>query len=170
MTDSLRRAPWGTLREPRQGILVHYDASASDAGALAWLRDDPRCRVSYNWLILDDASQHTIAPLDARAWHAGVCRPSDARLGYRDANSAFYGIAIAATDGEVATEAQREWVARLCVPLFRRHGWSRQEDLWRIVGHNTEAYPRGRKHDPVGSNPARPVLSVADIRNLVRMP
>lgn len=155
------------LNEKRVGVCLHYDGSASDKGAIAWLRDDPRCKVSYNWLLLDDASQHTIAPVDARAWHAGVCRPSSPELGYTDANSALYGISIAATDGEVATEAQMEGVARLIVPLFKRHRWSRKDDLWRIVGHDTEAWPRGRKHDPTGSDPEKPVLSVAVIRAMV---
>ena len=157
-----------TITEPRQGICLHYDASASDPGAVTWLRDDPRCHVSYNWLLTDDGAQHTIAPLDARAWHAGVCRPSEPRLTYRDANSALYGIAIAATDGTVATQVQESWMAELCASLLLRHGWSLTDDLWRIVGHDTEAWPRGRKHDPTGSNPVKPVLSVAAVRDLVR--
>jgi N-acetyl-anhydromuramyl-L-alanine amidase AmpD len=161
-------AAWGeTLREPRIGIMVHYDASASDAGALAWLRS-PECKVSYTWIILDDGSQITIAPPDARAWHAGVCRPSNPRLPYRDANSAFYGIAIAATAGDRATPRQAQAVANLCVALFQRHQWSRATDLYRIVGHNTECWPRGRKTDPEGPNRNDPVLSVEDIRDLVR--
>jgi hypothetical protein len=91
-------------------------------------------------------------------------------LAYRDANSALYGLAIAATDGEVATQVQTEAVAMLCVPLFKRHRWDRKDDLWRIVGHDTEAWPRGRKRDPTGSDPSRPVLSVEAIRILVGTP
>lgn len=160
-------AAWGdVLREPRMGVVLHYDASASDAGAVAWLRSDA-CRVSYNWIILDNGAQVTIAPMDARAYHAGVCRSSDPRLPYHDANSAFYGVAIAATDGDLATPLQKQAVVNLCVGLFRRHGWDRQSEGWRIVGHDTEAWPRGRKHDPTGSNPLRPVMSVQEIRNLV---
>lgn len=157
-----------TLREKRIGIMLHYDASGSDKGAVSWLLNDPRCRVSYNWLITDEGAQYTVAPVDARAWHAGVCRPSNPDLPYVDANSAFYGISIAATDGETATEIQREAVVRLCVPLFKRHRWSRVNSLYRIVGHNTECWPRNRKHDPVGSNPNKPVLSVQDVRDAVR--
>lgn len=159
--------PWGTdLREPRLGVMLHYDASASDEGSLAWLRD-PRIRVSYNWLILDNGSQHTIAPIDARAWHAGVCRSSDpVRLPYKDANSAFYGISLAARPPDVATEAAKDAMARLVVSLFARHGWPLSE-VWRIVGHGTEAWPRGRKIDPVGPDPRHPVLDPEWIRTAI---
>ena len=157
---------WGELREPRMGLMLHYDASSSDAGALDWLTKDPRCKVSYNWLVLDNAHIHAIAPGDKRAWHAGVCRSSDIRLPYTDANSAFIGIAIAATDGETATEAQMDSTVLLCQSLMLAHRWHRSE-TWRIVGHDTEAWPRGRKHDPTGSNPEKPVLSVAEVRRRV---
>lgn len=156
---------WNELREPRLGVMLHYDASASDAGGLAWLRD-PRCMVSYNWLVLDDGTAHAIAPEDKRAWHAGVCRPSTAQLTYRDANSAFYGVSIAARPGDRATQAQKEAVARLCLGLFGKEGWS-VCDTWRVVGHNTEAWARGRKVDPEGPDPARPVLSVDEIRSIM---
>lgn len=156
---------WGTvLHEPRQGVLLHYDGSASDEGAAGWLFSDPG--VSYNWLILDNGAQHAIAPIDARAWHAGVCRSSDPRLEYSDANSAFYGIALAARPPDVATQAARDAIARLVVSLFARHGWPRWE-TWRIVGHGSEAWPRGRKQDPIGPDPLNPVLDPAWIRDAV---
>ena len=147
-----------TVREPRQGIMLHYDDSASDAGALAWLRSDPRCHVSYNWLVLDDGQVEEIAPLTARPWHAGVCRPSSRRLVYRDANSAFYGIAAATRAGIPVTTAQLGGIVRLCLLLWKRHLWG-PEDGHRLVGHASEAWPRGRKIDPVGPDPAHPVLS-----------
>lgn len=164
-------AAWGEkLREARKGVMLHYDASASDAGAVAWLRS-PECRVSYTWIILNNGSQITIAPPDARAFHAGVCRPSNPeKLNYADANSAFYGIAIAATAGDRATAIQKEAVYNLCVALFQRHKWSRKTGLYRIVGHGSECWPRGRKTDPEGPDPSRPVLSVAEIREMVRTP
>ena len=162
-------AAWGNRNfEPRQGCMLHFDASASDQGAMAWMLNDPRCKVSYHWLVLDNGAQLTVAPPNARAWHAGVCRPSNPKLTYRDANSAFYGIAIAAKDGERATKAQEVAVLRLCHALFAHHHWSFQDDLWRVVGHDTEAWPRGRKHDPTGSDPSKPVLSVAEIRELLK--
>jgi N-acetyl-anhydromuramyl-L-alanine amidase AmpD len=154
------------LREPRVGICLHYDASTSDAGAVQWLTKDPRCHVSYNFLILDNGQRVTIAPVDARAWHAGICRSSDHRFPYRDANSALWGISLAATAGETATLAAKQAMADLCRVLFKRQGWQ-LADVWRIVGHSTEAWPRGRKIDPEGPDPTRPVLSVAEIRGMV---
>ena len=154
---------WAALAEPRRGIMLHYDASGSDAGALSWLRD-PRCKVSYNWLVLDNGTVEEIAPREARAYHAGECRPSGTGPMYTYANSAFYGVAIAATDGETVTPAQEEAVVALCAELCREHTWNPAHS---IVGHDTEAWPRGRKHDPTGSNPAKPVMSVARIRRLV---
>ncbi len=157
-------AAWGNvLREPRMGILCHYDGSASDAGAVYWMTKDPRCKVSYQWLVLDNGSAVRIAPDSARAYHAGVCESSDIRLPYRDANSAFYGIAAAATDGDVITQAQYGTILRLVIEYFRAHHWSLKES-WRVVGHDTEAAPLGRKHDPTGSNPARPVIDVLTLR------
>ena len=115
-----------------------------------------------------NGAQLTVAPANARAWHAGTSRPSNNSLTYKDANSAFYGIAIAATDGDVATSAQKMAVVRLCHALFAHHGWSFKDELWRVTGHDTEAWPRGRKHDPTGSHPERPVLDVAEVRELLR--
>jgi N-acetyl-anhydromuramyl-L-alanine amidase AmpD len=155
---------WNKRTERRIGIMVHYDASTSDAGAVAWLTRDPRCKVSYNDIVLDDGRTVAVAPRQARAYHAGVCRSSDPqRLPYKDANSAFYGVAIAAGAGDVVTDAQFHTVCRLCATLFRAEGWSLRE-TWRIVGHDSEAWPRGRKSDPTGPDPRNPVLSVAAVR------
>lgn len=159
------RKNWNTPREKRVGILLHYDASRSDKGAVAWLTADPRCAVSYHVLVTDDGTIYQIAPFQSRAWHAGSCVSSDPkRLPYRDANSAFYGVSIAATDGEVATKAQFDGVVAVCDLLAAREGWDLAKEPWRIVGHSSEAWPRGRKTDPEGSNPAKPVLSVAAVR------
>ncbi len=159
------RHNWNALREGRKGVLLHYDASGSDAGALAWLTRSPDCEVSYNVLVTDDGKAYEIAPLTTRAWHAGKCQSSDPkRLPYVDANSALYGVSIAATDGEVATPAQFGTVVEVCRMLATMNGWDLQREPWRIVGHDTEAWPRGRKTDPTGTNPKRPVLSVAAVR------
>ena len=159
---------WGSkLYETRKGIMLHYDASVSDPGAVTWLTKDKRCKVSYNWLVLDDGSVIEVAPPSARAWHAGVCQPSPTAPSYKDANSAFYGIAVAATAGDHATEAQENAVIDLCLDIFEREKW-KKSDVFRIVGHNVEAWPRGRKVDPEGPEPSDPVLSVDDIREAVR--
>lgn len=153
------------LIAPRLGVMLHYDDSASDRGALDWLTVDPRCGVSYNVLVTDDGVAHEIAPLEKRAWHAGVCVSSDpVRLNYRDANSAFYGVAVSARDGEVVTAAQFAGVVGVVAMLATKHGWDLRYESWRIVGHNTEAHPPGRKIDPAGTVRNRPVLSVAAVR------
>lgn len=152
-------------REDRKGILLHYDDSSSDAGAVQWF-GDPACHVSYNWLVLRSGELVELVPEDSRAWHAGVCRPADERLFYADANSALYGVSIAANGRERATAAQLAVVARLCAHLFERHGWS-ADQLWRITGHSREAWERGRKIDPEGPNAAAPVLSVNQVRAAV---
>lgn len=140
-----REGPWNRLREPRVGVMLHYDGSLSDRGALEWLLYDPRCRVSYNFLILDDGTVVTIAPFNARAWHAGVCAPSATSPPYTDANSAFYGIAFAATSRNSLTPAQRDAATDLIIRIFRHHGWT---DVTRhLTDHHAEAMPRKRKTD-----------------------
>lgn len=156
--------------EGRVGIMLHYDGSGSDAGAVAWFRD-PRARLAgYHWLVLDGGRTVQLTPYEGRPYHAGVCRPSAAfvqRGGYGNANRALIGISIAATIGERATAPQVESVARLCRYVFERERWPLAE-TWRITGHEDEAWPRGRKIDPTGSDPERPVLSVTGVRDLVR--
>lgn len=158
---------WGKkLGEPRQGVMLHYDDSGSDAGGVAWLTHDPRCHVSYNYLVMDRGDVVEIAPPSCRAWHAGVCRPSDPRLQYKDANSAFYGVAIAAKAGDQVTVQQLGAVVTLCRQLAHVHGWDLAREPWRLTGHNLEAWPRGRKIDPAGPDPAHPVLDLAHVRQL----
>lgn len=153
------------LREPRIGVMLHFDGSGTDRGAVDWF-GDPKCKVSYQYLVLDDGNFVRIAPDSARAWHAGVCRPSSPRLQYHDANSAFFGIAIASNDVVEATALQMLTTAMLVRQYFDAQRWALDE-LWRIVGHDTEAWPRGRKTDPTGPRQQNPILSVASIRSLV---
>lgn len=159
------RENWNELKEPRQGITLHYDASSSDAGAVAWF-SHPECKVSYNFLVLDDGRVVPIAPRAKRAWHMGSCRPHDPSwLNYKDANSAFYGVAIAANHKDTATEAQVAAVVRIIKGLFIEHGWP-LTDAYRITSHHLEAWPRGRKIDV-----ARPgggwVLDLDEVRRRV---
>ncbi len=137
---------WNGLRGERQGVMLHYDDSSCDAGGVAWLTHDPACKVSYNDLILDDGTEVSIAPRTARAWHAGVCDPSDDQDDYDDANSAFYGVAVAAKAGDTIAPVQHEAVVQYCVRRFREHDWAASE-TWRITSHDREAWPRGRKVD-----------------------
>jgi N-acetylmuramoyl-L-alanine amidase len=156
---------YNALREPRLGVMLHFDASSSDAGAVGWF-SHPDCRVSYNLLVLDDGSFVQIAPDNKRAWHAGVCRSSNVQLDYRDANSAFYGIAVATNEKVDVTPLQTLTTAFLTRRYFERHGWP-VTDTWRVVGHRTEAYPRGRKSDPEGGDLKNPILAVEDVRQLL---
>lgn len=166
---SKARINWNDLREPRIGIMLHYDASTGgDGSALAWF-SDPACKVSYNILVGDDGKAWSIAPEDKRAWHAGACIPSDSpRLHYKDANSAFYGVSWAGggKSRDRCPEAAVASIAAQCARLFRKHGWKASE-TWRIVGHRTEAWARGRKQDPEGPKPTNPILSTAEVRKRV---
>ncbi|MEE8551484.1 MAG: peptidoglycan recognition family protein [Gemmatimonadota bacterium] len=166
LIDEIPNSQYGTLREDRIGVMLHFDGSGSDRGALQWFKD-ARCRVSYNLLVLDDGSYVRIAPDSARAWHAGRCRPSDpSRLHYGDANSAFFGLAIASSGEHDVTPLQMLTVALLCRLYFEKHHWDLSE-TWRIVSHSSEAWGRGRKTDPEGADPKNPILSVDDIRQLL---
>lgn len=151
---------WNDLKGPRLGIALHYTAGSYE-GSVAWCKD-PASQVSYQWILAQDGRSEVIAPWNKRAWHMGVCRSSDARLVYTDANSAFEGLALAATDGDVITPGA------LCVLLdmlrnrFAANGWPLSES-WRIVGHDSEAWPRGRKSDPRGTK-AVPVIDIHRVR------
>lgn len=154
-----------TLSEPRAGVMIHYDASSSDAGSLSWFAHD-QCRVSYQVVVLDDGTWARIAPDTAGAWHAGRCRPSDERLRYRSANHAFYGIAAATNDRVDVTPVQLLTIAWHVRRWFEAEGWP-VEQLWRVTGHEDEAYPRGRKSDPSGGDPLNPIFSVSQVQQLV---
>lgn len=154
---------WNQRREPRIGIMIHYDDSASDPGAKAWLTEDERCKLSYNDLVMDDGLIVPIAPEDARAWHAGICKPSLPTLKYQDANSAFYGMAIAASGKDRATAAQYAAVIKRCRERFAKHQWP-LTDTWRVVSHASEAWPRGRKVDCEGPRRGDPVLDLERVR------
>ncbi len=155
-----------SLREDRQGVMLHFDGSGSDRGAVQWFRS-PKCHVSYTLLVLDDGNYVRIAPDTARAWHAGRCKPSDPdRLNYKDANSALYGIAIASSGKHTVTPLQMLTVVLLCRRYFDKHRWDLKE-TWRIVSHRTEATPRGRKTDPEGADLNNPIMSTEHVRGLL---
>lgn len=157
-------------RESRVAVMLHYDASSSDTGSVAWFRDPRAAGVGYHFLILDNGRVLQLAPYEARVYHAGVCRPSPALMEigayYRDANSALIGVSIAATDGDRAAPEQLLAVSQVCLEIFEREAWDPAE-TWRITGHSAEAWPRGRKIDPEGSNPDRPVLNPDLVRFLM---
>lgn len=170
--EALHSAQCGPLTVPRYGIMLHFDDSSSDAGAVAWFTD-PRCHVSYNALVLDDGRRVDIAPWDRAAWHAGVCLPGPWG---RSANAAFYGVAAATNAKVPVTAPQLDAIVAVCAALFRAHRWPASEAPQRIVGHDMLAcFPKGhpkagqlgRKIDPTGYDLTRPILSVLDVRRRV---
>ena len=146
--------------------MLHYDGSKSDRGGLAWFAH-PDCRVSYTYVVGDLGEITQIAPLDRRAWHAGRCRPSRGVVSYQDANSAWIGVAALTNEKTDVTAAQTLSIAWLCRWLFAHYGWPIIDVERRITGHGFEAWPRGRKSDPEGTDPLNPILSTADVRELV---
>ena len=142
--------------------MVHFTRGTYAVDA-AYCRE-PSSKVSYNLLIGRDGETDLIVPWDRRAWHAGRCRPSQTSRSYEDANSAFYGIAL--TGGpELAppTDAQELMLNEALWDRFEAHQWSVAE-WWRVQGHESEAYPRGRKDDPTGPDPHNPWLSMDGVR------
>lgn len=156
----------------RGGVLVHYDDSSSDNGAVEWFLD-PTCEVAYNRLYLDNGTVVQITPtMEHAAWHAGVCLT-------KNANHFFYGLACA-TNG--TTLATREQFASLChdvAALFILNGWHAADVATRIRGHDAEATwdktnapnerkkwgKLGRKVDPTGVRPdGQPIVSLALVR------
>ena len=144
------------LKESRIGIMIHIDASGSDQGSLSWFRN-PDCKCAYHYIVLDNGEIVGIVKSDRRAWHAGTCEPSGKTRSYRDANSAFYGVAAAAKEGDTITEEQLISIAKVCIAIMRTEGWIYPENI--ITGHSAEAWERGRKNDPE-CDFDNPVLSV----------
>jgi N-acetylmuramoyl-L-alanine amidase len=146
--------------------MLHFDDSSNDASAWQWFLSK-KCKVSYNYLILDNGDIVQVIPIGKRAWHAGRCRPSGRSVNYKDANSAFYGVAIATNNDHPATEAQKKSIIELCRFLYSKHNW-RMAETHRITGHDWEAWERGRKIDPTGTNKDKPVLLVTEVRELFK--
>ena len=92
---------------PVRLIVLHADASASEAGTLAWFQN-PTSKVSYHVLIGRDGTAYRVVPDDRTAWHAG--RSSHpACLDRNSVNSESLGLSFANRhDGhEPITDAQR---------------------------------------------------------------
>jgi hypothetical protein len=167
----------------RVGVMWHFDASRTDQGALNWF-DDPAFLLSYNRAYTDNGRRIGLTPrIEQRAYHAGTSR-EDARV--HGGNTAFYGLCVTAGDGQVATDLQ---FAAICVDtaVIAKYHQLRGDDGWEtsnigywLTGHENWAIygPKdtarkdlwgklGRKHDPTGSDPANPVLSLAGGRKVV---
>ena len=146
--------------------MVHYSAGTYES-TVDWCRT-PASKVSYNTVIGPEGQIAQIVPYDMRAWHAGVCQPSDPQhFPYHDANSAFEGIALSGgPDFHPPTPEQVETLVAVLKSRFAARGWDRRE-TWRITSHRAEAWPRGRKEDPEGPDLAHPWLDLTVIRERV---
>lgn len=56
---------------PIRLIVLHADASPSEAGTLSWFQN-PASKVSYHVLIGRDGTRYRVVPDNRVAWHAGV--------------------------------------------------------------------------------------------------
>lgn len=175
----------------RRGIMLHYDDSSSDGGALSWFRD-PDFKLSYNRAYLDDGRRVRITQsIHDKADHAGPCLVEPGvpthtipgtRFRYGGANEAYFGLAATADGNDAITELQFDAMAADCAVIYRAAGWSVDALEVRIVGHDEKAIfnPRsnptrkalwgklGRKSDPTGFDPANPVIDLGRLREGIR--
>lgn len=177
--------------QKRRGIMVHYDDSSSDTGALSWFRS-PDFKLSYNRAYLDDGRRVRITrSIHDKADHAGPCLvepgvPTYTIPGttfkYGGANEAYFGFAATADGNDAITEPQFDAMAADCAVIYRLAAWSLDELESRIVGHDAKAifnprsnpgHPKlwgklGRKIDPTGVDKHRPVIDLARLREGIR--
>lgn len=134
---------------PIRLIVLHADASASEAGTLAWFQD-PASKVSYHVLIGRHGGIYRIVPESRRAWHAG----KSSWPGIADVNGASLGLSFANRhDGtEALTPLQvasaqsviGEWRAKYptieAVTTHAAVAPGRKTDPLKVVGFNLEDY------------------------------
>lgn len=155
----------------RQGVMFHFDDSSNDKWAIAWFKD-PQCRVSYNRLYLDNGDIVSICAMTRRAWHAGACLTPNA-------NSAYYGLSAATNAKTPVTMLQFGAMLEDAARLFRFHEWG-PDEVERLVGHDEQAIytssntknralwgKLGRKIDPTGFNPAKPIIDMDQARRIL---
>lgn len=160
------------------GVMVHFDDSASDRSGEGWFKD-PDCKFGYNRYYLDNGDVVQLTPSMAEAaYHAGPCAT-------RNANSHYYGLAIAAKDGDTVTPKQLDTLVADILRILAFHDeWGAEpaDRVARVVGHEEQAvftkkdYPTkpekwgklGRKCDPTGTRADRPVLAPSALRDVLR--
>jgi N-acetyl-anhydromuramyl-L-alanine amidase AmpD len=136
-------------------VLVHATVSSAIGGTIAWLQN-PKSKVSADYVIGKDGRIVRMVGPGRAAWHAGTCSyKGKVRSDY---NHLSYGIELVnLNDGhdpypEIQLEAMAFVIAHIqlespTVKLIRRHA-----DV---------AFPLGRKSDPAG-------LSIAKLYETVR--
>lgn len=161
------------LRAPRQRIMIHFDDSGNDASGENWFMD-PRCGVSYNRWYGDAGRIVSIADDDWAAWHAGKCLTLEA-------NSVYWGQAAATNATIPATQRCVDTMIEDSVRFFYLMKWPAVDVERRIIGHDREAIfnkkdnptrpdlwgKLGRRIDPTGFNPQRPIIDLKAYRRTV---
>lgn len=119
-------------------VVIHYDSGGSIASVIRYLR---KRHASYNYII--DRNGKIIETVDPRfkANHAGISRFD----GLYALNWYSIGICLHNSPPQPYTAAQYTSLAWLVKRLQHRWPDITQD---RIVGHETVAFPFGRKHDP----------------------
>lgn len=128
---------------PIRLIVLHADASPSEAGTLSWFQN-PLSKVSYHVLVGRDGTAYRVVPDDRVAWHAGVSK-HPACANPKSVNTESLGLSFANRhDGhEPLTPAQRATAKRVIADW--RAAWPT------IVAVTTHAaVAPGRKTDPEG--------------------
>lgn len=119
-------------------IVLHADASKSEAGTIAWF-SDPTSKVSYHYLLGRDGRVYSFVADADRAWHAGV----SVFNGISDCNDYSIGVSFSNDQkGELFPPVQIDAGVALCAMLCGRHGIA----VNRITTH--AAVAPGRKVDP----------------------
>jgi N-acetylmuramoyl-L-alanine amidase len=125
---------------PIRLIVLHADASPSEASTLAWFVD-PASKVSYHILIGRQGTVYRIVEESRRAWHAGKSEWP----GMRDVNGSSLGLSFANRhDGKEALTPIQMTVARDIIA-----DWKARYPIEAVTTH--AAVSPGRKTDPLHS-------------------
>lgn len=100
-------------------IILHADASPSEAGTLSWLQSS-QSKVSYHVLVGRDGTAYQCVPYDRRAWHAG----KGSWEGIKDVNAVSVGLSYANRNNgiEPITPVQLATMRTLIADLRARYG------------------------------------------------
>jgi len=163
-TDA-RTSPHHTARTPGvalEAFGVHW-TGGSFAATLDWIsrREYQGKPIYASYHMLIGPLGEVAYPVDwARASYSlGVSRRHDPRFTWtRAGNSASENFALAGAPPTKPTALQVELLVDALAARLAAHGFG-PDDVWRIVGHDEVAWPRGRKPDPQGKDwlPLAPV-------------
>src|SRR3546814_18090906 len=66
--------------DPVDALVLHYTGMRTGKEAIDRLRD-PAARVSSHYVVEEDGTVYRLVPEERRAWHAGVSRSEEGRVG-----------------------------------------------------------------------------------------